>query len=315
MGNDLLSIMQENLDTTKRMELIRSIENALENRYGKKISVISYIFNTVNPTVFLMNISHIPYLEDLVRLAKSDNAQILGFIVDSYGGDANFPMELVNKIRAYYSEFFVIGINVLKSAATLLSIISDKIVAIETTSFGPIDPQLIVENRPISARSVIDLYDRTLPEYLEKKSLAEKVVIQSAQDFTLYQQARDAMNFIDQTLSSLSLPEERLLRVKSKLIDTPPSHGLRVDLDELATLGFSVDKIKVSEPIADLLIEYHRRVLKNLNSFNQQTGPGTITQGLVLFESTKRSMQLNGNVVIATPPTRSQGPNIPPGKP
>lgn len=321
MANDVFSVNQENPFHAKRIELLGAIERELNRMYKKKFSVISYVFNTSDPTVnFPMQNSHIIYIEDLIRLSKSDDNDILCLIIDSYGGDANFPTELVNRIHAYYEEFYVIGINMLKSAATLLSILSNKIIAVSTASFGPIDPQIMYstsEGIPIaiSARAVIDLFEHLLPEYVKDKTAAERTVILSTQNYHLYQQAKDAVNLIDIVLNSMNFPKAHLQEVRAKLITTPPSHGLRISVDDLIDLGFPVEKIQVSDTLASLLFEYHRRALRNLIMESPVAPQGMINRGLVLFESTKRSLQITATLPylpVALPISR---PAVPVSKP
>jgi ATP-dependent protease ClpP protease subunit len=302
--------MQENLNLKQRQDLLKRIEVELSKRVSKKVSVISYIFNTTNTFINLpMNLSHISHIEDLVRVAKEDKSQSLALIIESLGGEANFPAELDERIRKYFDEFYIVGVNVLKSAATLLSLLSDKVIAIETASFGPVDPQLIYTSKEgqtttIPARAVTNLIEKTLPVYVSKLPQTERVVILSSQNYILYQQAKDAINnvgrVVDRLAAKKKLTKKQLNVIKKKLIDDPLSHGNRIDPDELKGMGVSVEKLNVSDPLAELLTEYHRRAIRNL----MMEVPQRESQGVILFESTKRSLQMAAHINV------SQGPSL-----
>jgi ClpP class serine protease len=304
MTNDLLTIMQENLYLKHRQDLLKRIEEELSKRSSKKVSVVSYIFNTANTFLNVpMNLSHISHIEDLIRVAKEENGNCLAFIVESLGGDANFPAELDERIRKYFDEYYIVGVNVLKSAATLLALLSDKVIAIETASFGPVDPQLVYTTKDgspttIPARAVIALIEKTLPVYVSKLSQTEKVVILSSQNYILYQQAKDAIDnvgkVVDRLATKRKLTDKQLTEIKKKLIDDPVSHGNRIDPDELKGMGVSVDKLGVSDPLAELLKEYYNRAIRNL--MMEFTQPNS--QGVILFESTKRSLQMSALINI-----------------
>ena len=297
MANDLLTIMQENLNLKQRQEILNKIETELSERYKKKVSAIAYIFNTSNAFVNMpMNLSHISHLEDLVRISKENGSETLALMVESLGGDANFPSELDDRIRKYYDEYFTIGVNVLKSAATLLSLLSDKVIALETASFGPVDPQLLYTSKdgvPVSipARAIVDLFEKTLPTFIKSMGPPERTMIMASQNYILYQQAKDAIKnvgiVVERLKSKKRLNDTQLKEVKKKLIDEPLSHGNRIDIGELSKMGVKTESLSVSDSLAELLIEYHRRAIRNLMI---EVHPGQ--QGVILFESTKRSLQL-----------------------
>ena len=166
--DDVLGLMQENPFLLKRVELLKSIETTLKDKLDANVAVVSYIANTTNPALGAassMNISHLTYLEDLIKKAKGDR-NILVIILESYGGEATFPIEFLKLIKGYYGKFYIVVVKIAKSAATVISLLSDGIIALSTASFGPIDPQLIYttpdnKSTVTSARSVIDLFDKT----------------------------------------------------------------------------------------------------------------------------------------------------------
>src|SRR2546426_1615336 len=145
--SDLQSILQENLSYLKRKELISLIEEKLSKDLGKKVAVAAYIANTLNPgiaAVTTMSLMHIAHVDDLIRVASSDDVEAVALILESFGGEATFPSEVIQRARKYCKNFYVVVVNVAKSAGTLLSLISDRIISLETASFGPVDPQIVI---------------------------------------------------------------------------------------------------------------------------------------------------------------------------
>src|SRR5437870_11833118 len=105
---------------------------------GGNPAVTSYIANTLNPglsSLTAMNLAHIAYVDDLVRGASENGTRPVALVIESYGGEATFPLEIIHRAKTYCKEFYVIAINVAKSVATLLALLADRIVAVETASF------------------------------------------------------------------------------------------------------------------------------------------------------------------------------------
>lgn len=145
LNPNLQAMFTENLYYIRRRELIGKIQEELSKKFSKRIAAAAYIANTIDPNVAsytAMNLSHLAFVDDLIRTA-SEGADAVALIIESYGGDADFPKHIIDRVREYSKEFYVIVVNIAKSAATLLAILSDKIIALETSSFGPVDPSLL----------------------------------------------------------------------------------------------------------------------------------------------------------------------------
>ena len=319
--SDLQSILSENPFILRRQQLIREIENNLSERLGKKTAVATYIANTLDPTVNAatsMGLQHITHLEDVIRTTKG-NADSLALIVESFGGDVNFPLELLRRARTYYKEFRVIVVSIAKSAGTLLSLLADGVIATETASFGPIDPQLVVSTPQgatvISARSIKDMIEVTIPRYAEGKPQAVQAGIFATQNYMLYQASLDSINVVESLVNTHVLPKmkkEAAKELKEKLLFHAHSHGANVSADDLRSWGVAVDKVLASDQLADLLLEYHRRALRNML---HEAPAGQ--RGIILFESAARSLMIGG-VPTAAPVGASrtfEAPEEPSGSP
>jgi ATP-dependent protease ClpP protease subunit len=313
MEAGLQSILQENLYFVKRRELIERIEKALTQELGAPVAVASYVSNTVNPAVQAatsMSLSHIAYVDDLIRGATEGGVvRKFALIVESYGGEATFPLEVMKRAKTYCDQFIVIVVNVAKSAATLLSLLSDKIIAFETASFGPVDPQLIFSTQQgpqsTSARAVKEMMEKTIPAYTKQMSSGERAIVYASQNYLLYQQALDSIKLVEGVIDTQlkqRIDAEKLKELKTLLVYAPASHSLNVSAEEIHGLGFDVKIVRPQDELGKLLVEYHRRALRSLIAEVQS---GTV--GLVLFESQKISLLLNAQLnLMGQPPTRSQ---------
>jgi hypothetical protein len=319
--SDLQSILQENLSYLKRKELISIIEEYLSKQFSKKVAVAAYIANTLNPGIVAaasMSLTHIAHVDDLIRTASTDDVDVVALILESFGGEATFPSEVIQRARKYCKNFYVIVVNVAKSAGTLLSLISDKIISLETASFGPIDPQIVVSTpqgpQTVSGRQIKELIEVTIPNFVKNLTPPERAAILASQNYALYQQALDGLKLVKEVIDAhlgSRLNSQQIDKIKANLVDIPLSHSINVRSDDLGKLGFDVVTVKANSELGQMLLEYHRRALKNL-LVEAQGG-----QGLILFETKKASFQIVAQVIpqlVAVPrPAQPTPPQRPPG--
>ncbi|MHB1662868.1 MAG: hypothetical protein ACYCSG_03415, partial [Thermoplasmataceae archaeon] len=174
--DDFQLVMQENLFHSKRQELLIEIQRELSKKLEQKLSIASYIANTSNPAIVpltMMSLSHIMHFEDIVKTAKNGDRNKLALILETYGGESDFPEEALKRIHTYFDEFYVVTVNICKSAGTLLSLLSNRLISIKSASFGPVDPQLLITgpqgNQSIAARSVKETMENTIQDFVDHK--------------------------------------------------------------------------------------------------------------------------------------------------
>ncbi len=307
--DDFQLVMQENLFHSKRRELLVEIQNELGKKLNEKISLASYIANTSNPVIrplTMMSLSHIMHFEDIVKTAKNEGGSKLALILETYGGESDFPEEALKRIHTYFGEFYVIAVNICKSAGTLLSLLADKLIAIKSASFGPIDPQLLISgpqgNQSIAARSVKETMENTIQDFVDNKiknvpaqfkpSLIAAIL--TTQNYLLYQNSLDAIAQTEKVIDKYLKPKKNIDigRLKKELLTTPLSHAQGVSIDDLHELGIDAISLNPDDALARKIIEYHRRAMRALIMEVQ----GTNSIGTLLFENENRSLQLNATV-------------------
>lgn len=304
--DDFQLVMQENLFHEKRRELLKEIQSQISERLGENISVASYIANTSNPAlgpVTMMSLSHIMHFEDIVKTAKSDDRKKLVLILETYGGESDFPEEALKRINTYFDEFYVVAVNICKSAGTLLSLLSSKIIAIKTASFGPVDPQLLISspqgNQSIAARSVKETIETTIQDFVDHKikNVPQQfkpgliAAILASQNYLLYQNSLDALAQTEKVIDKYIKPRTKIdvKKLKQELLSTPLSHSQSVSIEDLSKMGIDTLSLEPNDNLARLIIEYHRRAMRSL--IMEVQGPNTV--GTILFENENRSLQLN----------------------
>ena len=304
--DDFQLVMQENLFHSKRQELLIEIQKQLSKRLEQNLSVASYIANTSNPAIVpltMMSLSHIMHFEDIVKTAKNDDRNKLVLILETYGGESDFPEEALKRIHTYFDEFYVVAVNICKSAGTLLSLLSNKLIAIKAASFGPVAPQLLITgpqgNQSIAARSVKETMESTIQDFVDHKiknipsqfkpSLIAAIL--TSQNYLLYQNSLDALAQTEKVIDRYLKPRAQIntSKLKQELLTTPLSHAQGVSIEDLSKLGIDTFSLEPNDDLARLIIEYHRRAMRALIMEVQ----GTNTVGTLLFENENRSLQLN----------------------
>ncbi|MEM0134052.1 MAG: hypothetical protein QXU18_02325 [Thermoplasmatales archaeon] len=307
--DDFQLVMQENLFHSKRQELLIEIQNELEKKLNQKVSVASYVANTSSPIITpltMMSISHIMHFEDIVKTAKNDDSNILALILETYGGESDFPEEALKRIHLYFDEFYVVTVNICKSAGTLLSLLSNKLISVKSASFGPVDPQLLISgpqgNQSIAARSVKETMESTIQDFVDNKiknipaqfkpSLIAAIL--TSQNYLIYQNSLDAIAQTEKVIDKYLKPRTKIdtNKLKKELLTTPLSHAQGFSIDDLGKLGIDILSLDPNDDLARIIIEYHRRALRALIMEVQ----GANTVGTLLFENQNRSLQINAMV-------------------
>lgn len=98
-------------------------------------------------------------------LQKTDRQKELLLIINSPGGDALAAERIINICQSYSDNGYCVLVpKMAKSAATIIAFGSRKIYMSPTSELGPIDPQVRIGNKRMSAYSIIESYKALLEE-------------------------------------------------------------------------------------------------------------------------------------------------------
>jgi len=231
-------------------------------------AVIAYISS---PSASIDDIDPIAF-EDLLYDYRGKLSSIL-LILHSYGGSPDIAEKLVETIRDKVKKFYIVVPEKAKSAATLLSLGSDKIFMLENAELGPIDPQIRLEDntwRP--AQSIIDGYKSLL-------ELATNVQDSHIKALLIHKLDPSLLDFCEKTIQHATVIAQKLLEkymlkgnvqkaeeIAKKLADARffLSHGRPIRWDFAKDLGLEVEVIKRHKKRYELVWRYFTYAITHL---------------------------------------------------
>lgn len=191
-------------------------------------------------------------------------------ILHSHGGSADVAEKLVDTIRDKVRKFYVIVPEKAKSAATLLSLGSDKIYMLEGAELGPIDPQIkLPDGNWIPAQSIID-------GYITMLQLASTIEDEDIKALLLQKINPELLDFSEKTKRHAQVIAEKLLanymlkynkqkakEVAEKLSDVEEflSHGRPIRWIDAQKIGLIVEPVKRGMKKYELVWRYFTHAL------------------------------------------------------
>ena len=156
------------------------------------------------------------------------------------------------------------------SAGTMISLASDRIIMGRQSQIGPIDPQMPVMGRYVSARAIVDQFTRAKGEILTDLNAAHvwAPILQSLGP-SLLNEAQNALDYGESMVAKWL--EDRMLRgaidagtiaaaTASHFNDASKhkSHGRRIDRDEARANNVVVEDLEVSQALQEAVLNaYH----------------------------------------------------------
>ena len=224
-------------------------------------------------------------IEDKVR-APRDEVEI-DIWLESPGGDAHAAYKLALLIRAVASKVRVVVPDYAKSAATLLSLVGDEIYLAPAADFGPLDAQMpdegsvsgsisalnIARAADEVARDAVDMAVKGGADLLAVTGLSRAQTLDAMLRFSasfseplVCQLDPKVVHHAKQMLQVTAKYAEHLLtsvgnasprRIANALVETFPTHGYVISLDEAKELGLPVQPMEAYE-FAEQVREVHR---------------------------------------------------------
>jgi hypothetical protein len=215
-----------------------------------------------------------------------NHEDINGFMAASYGSDFNKPLTLVlhtpggvtnatetiiDYISSKYPWFEVIIPTFAMSAGTMISLAATHIVMGRQSQLGPIDPQLMLPGRTVSARAIVNQFDRAKAEISSDTGLAHlwapiltslgPALLQEAQNNLDYSECMVARWLENGVFKDSDSPADDGLRVAKFFNDSKldhKSHGRRIGRDEAREQGLSVEDLEDNQDLQEAVLSaYH----------------------------------------------------------
>lgn len=199
-----------------------------------------------------------------------DATRGLTLVLHTPGGVTNAAESIVAYLRSKFSYIEVIVPTLAMSAGTMISLAADKVIMGRQSQLGPIDPQMPFAGKFVSARAVVEQFERATFEVLDNLDLAHvwapilqtlgPSVLQEAQNALDYSEkmvARWATSYMFKGLPNATALGDGVARHFNDAT-THKSHGRRIDRDEARANGVVVEDLEPDQALQDAaLTAYH----------------------------------------------------------
>jgi hypothetical protein len=194
----------------------------------------------------------------------------LTLILHTPGGVTNAAESIVAYLRSKFSDIEVIVPTLAMSAGTMIALAANRVVMGRQSQLGPIDPQMNIGSRSVSARAVVDQFETAKAEVKKDLSLAHAwaPVLQSLGP-ALLQEAQNALRYSEEMVAKWLAAymfagdadaAEHGARVAHYFNDASVhmSHGRRIDRDEARTQGVVVEDLEGDQDLQEAVLTlYH----------------------------------------------------------
>lgn len=194
----------------------------------------------------------------------------LTLILHTPGGVTNATETIVEYLWSKFNEFEVIIPTFAMSAGTMISLASDCLVMGRQSQLGPIDPQMPFGGRSISARAVVDQFERAKQEILTNQAAAHVwLPILQTIGPSLLQEADNALQYGEKMVAgwlekrmfaNATDPHAKAKAVAQHFNDASAhkSHGRRIDREEARSCGLIVEDLEDDQQLQEhVLTAYH----------------------------------------------------------
>ena len=258
--------------TTQQTSVLKRVGNL---RGGRHVLLYASAF-LQKPQAPALNVNIMP--EDLNGLMSvvygMDWSKGLTLILHTPGGDPNAAATIVAYLRSKFTQIEVIVPTFAMSAGTMISLAADRIIMGRQSQLGPIDPQMLIGQRPVSARAIVDQFATAKGEILADLALAHvwapilpslgPALLQEAQNALDYGESMVAGWLAKYMFASLQDSDAKGRSVAKHFNDATihKSHGRRIDREEARNQGVMVEDLEDDQDLQEAaLTSYHLATL------------------------------------------------------
>ena len=194
----------------------------------------------------------------------------LTLIIHTPGGVVNATETIVSYLRQKFPRLEVIIPTYAMSAGTMISLAADSIIMGRQSQLGPIDPQMPLGGRTVSAMAVVEQFAQARTEILANIQAAHvwapvlqslgPALLQEAQDALEYSESMVAKWVAKYPLVGQADAEARGRKIAHHFNDATmhKSHGRRIDRDEAAKQGLTIEHLETNQELQEsVLTAYH----------------------------------------------------------
>lgn len=194
----------------------------------------------------------------------------LTLILHTPGGVTTSTETIVDYLREKFGSFEVIIPTYAMSAGTMISLASEKIVMAKQSQMGPIDPQMQMKDRPVSAGSIVAQFERAKSDIIGNRDLAHlwAPVLQTIGP-ALLEEAQNALDYSEKIVrqwletgmaSDMDDSKSNAVRLAKFFNDSSEhkSHGRRISRADAKAQGIVIEDLEDDNDLQDfVLTAYH----------------------------------------------------------
>jgi hypothetical protein len=198
----------------------------------------------------------------------------LTLVLHTPGGISNATETIVEYLHQKFDYIEVVIPTYAMSAGTMISLAADRLLMGRQSQLGPIDPQMPVGGRTVSARAIVDQFDRAKLEILADPKMAA-VWAPALQHLgpALLTEARNALDYgeamVARWLARRHFKGRADAAGKAAAVanyfnrsDSHKSHGRRIDRNEARGQDLAIEDIEADQTLQDIILtNYHLMTL------------------------------------------------------
>jgi ATP-dependent protease ClpP protease subunit len=194
----------------------------------------------------------------------------LTLILHTPGGVINATESIVKYLHSKFKDIEVIIPTFAMSAGTMISLASDRIIMGKSSQLGPIDPQISISGKFVSARAIVDQFEKAKTEISADTKLAHlwAPILQTLGPALLVE-SQNALDYGERMVASW-LEERMFSRTANRAqkaqavakyfndASNHKSHGRRIDSSEARQQGLNVMPLEKNQTLQNgVLTAYH----------------------------------------------------------
>lgn len=219
---------------------------------------------------FLANIMHEDINGFMTSIVGMDWARGLTLMLHTPGGAINAAETIVAYLQSKFEDIETIVPVYAMSAGTMITLGTNRVIMGRQSQLGPIDPQMFMGNGSVSARAIVEQFNRAHADIAGNPALAHvwAPIIQSLGP-ALLTEAQNALSYGERMVAAWL--KARMFRddpnrdtksgeVAQFFSDASQhlSHGRRIDRDEARVHGIPVEDLETSQELQEAaLTAYH----------------------------------------------------------
>lgn len=202
-----------------------------------------------------------------------DYTKPLTLIIHTPGGDTAATETIVGYLRSKFEYIETIVPTFAMSAGTMIALASDLIILGRQSQLGPIDPYIFYSNKLVSARAVVEQFDRAKNEILNDRDLAHVwAPILTSLGPSLIFEAQNALDYgekmVAHWLKSYMFKEVDDINERTEIAEkaaahfndatTHKSHDHRISRDEARGVKINIEDLEKTQELQDAVLTlYH----------------------------------------------------------